>query len=208
MKIKKLDGVNYVQRTIPLATGGDVTIPGLTVRALRSILDGADPDAMVTYLFEQDDRVVFGAIGGCGFNDDLCFLLGPEVANADMADTDEPIVDVTPPVDRSQTTTTNGKPLDQSPETDDRNGQHSNYVILTDEERAKGFVRPVRDAYKHLECGAITTMGRAIAETYARDPKFYGATYCVKCKGHFPVGEDGEFVWYEDDGSIGPKVGT
>lgn len=43
----------------------------------------------------------------------------------------------------------------------------------------------------------------AISETYARDPSFYGATYCVGCKGHFPVGENGEFHW-ED----GQKVGS
>lgn len=79
------------------------------------------------------------------------------------------------------------------------------YLVLSDEDRAKGFVRPLRTAYIHTVCGTVTTMGRAIAETYARDPKFYGATFCVHCSKHRPVGEDGEFVW--DDGS-GQKVGT
>lgn len=60
----------------------------------------------------------------------------------------------------------------------------------------------------HLKCGKITTMGRSIAETYSRDPGFYSGTFCVYCGGHFPIGEDGEFVWYEMDGSTGPKVGT
>ena len=69
------------------------------------------------------------------------------------------------------------------------------YLVLSDEERAKGFVRPVRRSYIHLTCGSVTTMGQAIAETYARDPHFYGATYCVNCKMHRPVGADGEFVW-------------
>jgi hypothetical protein len=46
-------------------------------------------------------------------------------------------------------------------------------------------------------------MSQAIAETYAREPGFYGATYCVNCQIHRPVGERGEFVW--DDGT---KVGT
>jgi hypothetical protein len=46
-------------------------------------------------------------------------------------------------------------------------------------------------------------MGLSIAETYARDPHYYGGTYCAGCRAHYPVGEDGEFVW--DDGS---KVGT
>lgn len=86
------------------------------------------------------------------------------------------------------------------------------YLVLSDDERAKGFVRPYRDAYVHaLElggCGAVTTMGRALSETYARDPHFYGATFCVRCSKHRPVGERGEFFWYEHDGSIGPKVGT
>jgi len=52
-----------------------------------------------------------------------------------------------PPVDRSNVCTTDGKPLNQSP---DDVGQHANYKILCDEERAKGFVRPVRSSYKHV----------------------------------------------------------
>ncbi len=79
------------------------------------------------------------------------------------------------------------------------------YLVLSDEERAKGCIRPVRTKYVHETCGAVTTMGLAIAETYARDPHFYGATFCVHCQMHRPVGEHGEFVW--DDGS-GQKVGT
>lgn len=87
-------------------------------------------------------------------------------------------------------------------------GQQRGYVVLSPEERAKGFVRPYRDAYRHEACGKITTMGRALAETYARDPSFYSGTFCTHCRDHFPVGEDGEFVWYEMDGRGGPKVGT
>lgn len=66
------------------------------------------------------------------------------------------------------------------------------YLVLSDDERAKGFVRPVRLAYVHATCGAVTTMGLALAETYARDPSFYGATYCCTCRMHKPVAE---FVW-------------
>jgi hypothetical protein len=66
------------------------------------------------------------------------------------------------------------------------------YLVLSDEERARGFVRPVRSAYVHDACGAVTTMGRSIAETYAADPKFYGSTYCCTCRMHRPVAE---FVW-------------
>lgn len=82
-------------------------------------------------------------------------------------------------------------------------GQAEVYLVLSDEERAKGFVRPVRRAYIHLTCGSLTTMGQALAETYARDPKFYGATFCVHCDMHRPVGEDGEFVWDGTDQKVG-----
>lgn len=81
--------------------------------------------------------------------------------------------------------------------------QHEAYLVLSEEERAKGFVRRVRVEYLHSTCGAITRMSRELAETYARDPRFYGATYCVRCQKHRPVGEDGEFKWL--DGSM---VGT
>jgi hypothetical protein len=82
-------------------------------------------------------------------------------------------------------------------------GMQDTYLVLSDEERAKGFCRPVRRTYTHTVCGVSTTMGVAIAETYARNPTFYGGTYCVRCQGHYPVGPEGEFIW--DDGS---KVGT
>lgn len=167
-----------------------------------------------------------------------------------------------PPVDRSATQLTDGAPVpaDHSHLTIRPSGQQEGYVVLSDAERAKGFVRPLRDAYRHVGvrpifptrpltpdeetrhgggdapyvafepyppghrgsslgrfwtqaqldsgCQAITTMGRSIAETYARDPAFYGGTFCSTCAAHFPVGENGEFTWYEMDGREGPKVGT
>ena len=138
--------------------------------------------------------------------------------------------------------------------------QHEVYLVLSEEERAKGFVRPVRKSYQHVGkfvdkkgkivsleiglegcsdwakqyyskengyvaflqypdsespltgkyitqeeldsfnshkensggCGTVTTMGLALAETYARDPNFYGATYCCGCMKHLPVEE---FIW-------------
>lgn len=132
-------------------------------------------------------------------------------------------------------------------------GQAAVYLVLSDAERAKGFVRPVRRSYIHTGlrpryplrdltpeeharydldgslgyvkfetypeseapktgrfwtqveldgrgCQATTTMGLALAETYARNPNFYGATYCVNCQMHRPVAE---FVW--EDGAV---VGT
>lgn len=136
-------------------------------------------------------------------------------------------------------------------------GQQSVYLVLSEEERAKGFVRPVRTEYKHVGCrpkgptrplteeeherydkfgyvcfepygperergsvtgrfwtekqlksgcGGVTTMGRALAETLARQPTFYGGTFCVHCQGHYPIGPDGEFTW--DDEGEAKKVGT
>jgi hypothetical protein len=82
------------------------------------------------------------------------------------------------------------------------------YLVLSDEERAKGFVRPVRRSYQHQACGTITTMGRSIAETYAAQPTFYGATYCCGCRKHLPIGPDGEFVWVENGEPTDLKVGT
>lgn len=128
-------------------------------------------------------------------------------------------------------------------------GQNAAYLVLSDEERAKGFVRPVRRTYIHrgeqpkyplqdlttkqLEhyaafgyvkyerypenafaisgrywtqaqldykgCGSTTTMNVTIAETYAREPGFYGATFCCTCSKHLPVGE---FIW-EDGSTVG-----
>jgi len=71
-------------------------------------------------------------------------------------------------------------------------GQQKTYLVLSEEERARGFVRPVRQTYLHETCGTVTRMGLALAETYARDPKFYGGTFCCACNAHFPVGQ---FLW-------------
>ena len=84
-----------------------------------------------------------------------------------------------------------------------RTGQQEGYVVLAEEERAKGFVRPVRRSYLHLKCGTVTTMGQTIAETYARDPHFYDGTFCCGCRTHFPIGPDGEFVWEGTDQKVG-----
>jgi hypothetical protein len=128
------------------------------------------------------------------------------------------------------------------------NGQNETYLVLSDEERAKGFIRPVRRSYIHVGvrpkyplrgltaeeherydkfkyhmyeeypkgsdslgrywtkeqlnsgCKAVTTMGQAIAETYARDPKFYGATFCCGCNKHIRVDE---FVWDGTEERVG-----
>jgi hypothetical protein len=126
-------------------------------------------------------------------------------------------------------------------------GQAEVYLVLSEAERAKGFIRPVRRTYIHVGlkhkhplrdltieeherydkflyikfeeypesespvtgrfwtqkdldthgCGTSTTMAQALAETYARDPSFYGGTLCVHCGMHRSVAE---FVW--EDGTV------
>jgi len=94
---------------------------------------------------------------------------------------------------------------DDSPVTDDHrelkeNGQQKGYVVLSTDERAKGFVRPYRATYVHNACGVSTKMGRSIAETYARNPKFYSGTFCCECAEHFPLNQ---FVWEGTDIQVG-----
>ena len=120
--------------------------------------------------------------------------------------------------------TTNGKPVEEVRASQaNETGQHDGYIVLCPDERAKGFVRPYRDRYTHVGrletvintgdygndkdkqhrvggCGTVTTMGRALSETYARDPKFYGATFCVSCNRHLQVSE---FVWTADGQEVG-----
>ena len=136
-------------------------------------------------------------------------------------------------------------------EIDPKTGKYKDYWVLCPEERAKGFIRPVRQKYNHVGirpkyptreltpeehekndvynyvvyekypeddespvtgrfwtkeqlnsgCGSTTIMNIGFAETYARNPSFYGSTFCANCGKHFPVGE---FVW---DGTV-EKVGT
>lgn len=156
-----------------------------------------------------------------------------------------------PPVDRESKTLTDGSPVTDDHREIKPNGQQKAYVVLSEEERSRGFVRPVRHSYIHVGlsppdnlrdltadeiteyskfgyvkfqaypedrlpvtgkywtqpqldkidngCGTFTRMGNALAETYARDPKFYGGTYCVGCGTHYPVAE---FVW-EDGTRLG-----
>lgn len=95
--------------------------------------------------------------------------------------------------DRNDPRLTHGADTEPGPQADA-------YLVLSAEERAKGFVRPVRRTYVHDTCGRATTMSQDIAETYARNPSFYGATYCVGCRMHLPVNE---FKWND-----GTRVGS
>ena len=71
-------------------------------------------------------------------------------------------------------------------------GQHEHHPSdLTGE-----VVRPYRDTVTHT-CGVATRMPSKCAETYQRNPKFYGTNFCVGCHDYFPVAE---FKW--NDGVI------
>ncbi len=111
-----------------------------------------------------------------------------------------PSVEYVTPIGSRHTTDPTDPRLGHGVDTDPV-GQNEVYLVLSEEERAKGFVRPVRRSYRHLTCGSVTTMGMVLAETFARDFRFYGATLCVNCAKHLPVGE---FVWEHD----GTKVGS
>lgn len=87
------------------------------------------------------------------------------------------------------------------------NGQQRDYIVLSEAERAKGFVKPVRMSYIHIgrdgrRCGGVTLMGLSIAETYARNPKFYSGTFCCRCGAHFDLNE---FEW-EDGEPMEPTL--
>lgn len=153
---------------------------------------------------EYDAAVAARAVADKAVND----AYRKVVAAKDRLEEAKRVAAATIPVDRNARTLTDGSPVtDDHREINSATGQQKGYVVLSQEERTRGFVRPFRDAYRHAKCGAITTMGRSIAETYARDPKFYSGTFCSTCRAHFPVGADGEFTWYEMDGTEGPKVG-
>lgn len=108
--------------------------------------------------------------------------------------------DPPPPVDRSQRTLTDGSPVTPDHRELRADGMQKAYVVLSADERAKGFVRPVRRTYTHKTCGTETTMGVALAETYARDPGFYSGTFCCHCSKHFPLDQ---FVWTGTDEQVG-----
>lgn len=109
------------------------------------------------------------------------------------------------PVDRSAAVLTSGQPVTADHRELKENGQQKDYVILSDAERAKGFVRPVRRTYHHVKCGCETSMSQSIAETHARDPKFYSGTFCCSCGKHFDLLENGiaQFVWIDDGSAVG-----
>lgn len=72
--------------------------------------------------------------------------------------------------------------------------QQEVYLALSENELAKGYLLPVRREYIHKTCQSRTVMPQACAETYARDPWFYGGTYCCHCQKYRPFEE---FKWLE-----------
>lgn len=98
---------------------------------------------------------------------------------------------------------TTSDPNDPKLHEHDPDGMQKAHLVLSESARQEGFVRPVRNSYMHLKCGVVTRMGSALAETYAREPTFYSATWCVGCRGYYPVGADGEFVWADTDIKVG-----
>jgi hypothetical protein len=59
--------------------------------------------------------------------------------------------DPPPPVDRTKLCTTDGRsPEEARASQTNETGQHASYIVLCDEERQKGFVRPYRDRYQHV----------------------------------------------------------
>lgn len=103
-------------------------------------------------------------------------------------------------VDRSNRCMLSGKPETPDHRELTPSGMQKDYVVLCPTERAKGFVREVRRTYTHKPCGGLTTMGLALAETYARDPGFYSGTFCCYCGAHFPLDQ---FVWYGTEEQVG-----
>lgn len=134
---------------------------------------------------------------------DLAFLLEKKASEAEAElrqKREAERISSIPPADRSKRCMLSG-----NPETPDHrelrpDGMQKDYVVLCPEERAKGFVRPVRRTYRHKTCNSTTTMGAALAETYARDPGFYSGTFCCHCGAHFPLNQ---FVWEGTDEQVG-----
>ena len=78
--------------------------------------------------------------------------------------------------------------------------QEKTETELSDNERARGFVRPLRNTNKHPECGGITLMSDKIAENMAKKPNHYDEMYCIDCKTSAPLDK---FIWHGTDIKLG-----
>jgi hypothetical protein len=70
---------------------------------------------------------------------------------------------------------------------------------LTEWEAAQGFVRPLRDALRHLSCGTASTLPKMAAEAFARQPDGQTATYCIHCRARYPVSQ---FIWLDGSNEV------
>lgn len=83
-------------------------------------------------------------------------------------------------------------------------GQQASYVVMHDNWMAfRQPVRPHRERIRHLVCMSATDIHPKMAATLARDPRFYQALFCFKCRAHFRCGPDGEFIWDKSDTKVG-----
>ena len=88
--------------------------------------------------------------------------------------------------DEPKITLENGSPVTSDHrEINPASGMQKGYIVLSAEERAKGFVRPVRDSYIHTPCGTLTKMSRAIAERYRGSPSSLACTSTLSEMGTF-----------------------
>lgn len=66
---------------------------------------------------------------------------------------------------------------------------------LSDEDKRKGRLRPLRYVYLHETCGALTKVSVTTAEFMASQPYAFKRAYCAHCRAQFAAGPDGEFTW-------------
>lgn len=77
------------------------------------------------------------------------------------------------------------------------------FPALSAEETARGFIRPLRNIYRHSTCRGATVITWDVAESFARDPEFHVVVRCGCC-GWKPAAE---FTWFGSD-CDGWVVGT
>lgn len=87
-----------------------------------------------------------------------------------------------------------------------QNGQQKGYVVLSAEERAKGFVRPVRQSYIHVGRQAPQNLRDLTDEEHERYDKFGYVKFQPYPESELPV--TGRF-WTQDElESVGGGCGT
>jgi co-chaperonin GroES (HSP10) len=205
VKLKPLHNVVVIENEelVKVSEGGIVLVKGNKVQAgFGTVLDFGSG------VYDNKGKLI-----NCGVKvgDRIAYRKGMEKA-FDLNKDGKPTVCVKAndilgimPKEQPKVTLLDGSPLTPDYREIREDGMQKNYAVLSAEERSKGFVRPVRRSYVHTICGGVTTMGVALAETYARNPSFYNGTFCAICRKHFPVGVNGEFIW---DDETHEKVGT